>query len=335
MKKLGKYFLVLWLCILCIPWGVHHFLGGGQKESSAPQEEGQQAGVDEGVTVKVYRTQSGQTVEMKLNDYLAAVVAAEMPASFEMEALKAQAVAARSYTVNRMNENSKNESLYQEHQGADVCDDYNHCKAFLSEEQLKDALGGSYAATMEKIRQAVGDTDGQVVTYDGEAICAVFHSTSAGQTESAQDVWGSDVPYLQSVESPGEEQAPGYETTTSFSVEEFKSRLTLAGTGITFEGQPKDYISHITRSQAGGVEDITICGVTVDGMKMREIFNLRSAHFDITVEGDQMNFRVKGYGHGVGMSQYGANYMAKQGKSYEEILTWYYTGTKIETMKTT
>ncbi|MGI6031548.1 MAG: stage II sporulation protein D [Eubacteriales bacterium] len=331
MKRILALLLGLWLCMAVVPALLAHPADPGQP--SEQQSPNVQTLADQKVMVQVYRTGTQKVEEMDLHQYLIGVLAGEMPASFEMEALKAQAVAARSYTANRMQENTQNEKIYESHQGAPLCDDPSHCKAYLDRQQREAAFGDNAQQWQQRLTQAVEETDGQVAVYAGEAICAVFHSTSAGRTENAADVWGSDVPYLQSVESQGEESSPRYESRQEYSAEEFRNLLSQAREGMTFPQDPASYLGEVTRSEAGGVEQMTVCGETFTGLELREIFGLRSTHFTLTWQEDCFRFDVLGYGHGVGMSQYGANYMASQGKTYEEIIKWYYTGVELAPMQ--
>lgn len=249
-----------------------------------------------------------------------------MPASFEPEALKAQAVAARTYLQSRMNAYDE-ASPPQEHKGADICTDSSHCKAWISEEKRRTLWGDEADANWAKIDKAVSETEGEVVLYNGNIISAVFHSTSSGRTESSKDVWGGERPYLVSVESPGEEVAPNFKTEKSISLNDFK-QIVFA----ELEGASEDFspVGEIARSDAGGIITAEIYGVKISGTRLRNLFDLKSANITISITENDVHFAVKGYGHGVGMSQYGANAMAKNGKNYVEILTHYYSGTTVE-----
>lgn len=263
-------------------------------------------------------TDSGRVQPMKLDEYLTGVVLSEMPAEFEQEALKAQAAVARTYTCKRMN-NAK-------HDAAAVCTDSACCQGYRSPESYLEA-GGTEEA-IEKVRQAVAQTDSMVLTYDGELIDATYFSCSGGTTEDAVAVWGQDVPYLQSVESPGEEDAPRYEESVSFTAEEFS-----AMTGCTSSEDPENWFGEVVYTDGGGVDTIQICGEEFTGVELRQLLGLRSTAFTISVDGDCINIETRGFGHRVGMSQYGAQAMAQSGSSWKEILAHYYQGTKIECMQ--
>lgn len=267
--------------------------------------------------ISVYFNEENQVRKMDIDEYLCGVVAAEMPAEFEEEALKAQAVAARSYAYYRK------ENPSPDHPEAAVCTNFAHCKAYKSPEMQKVSWGDDTKKYSEKISRAVYSTSGKIITYEGDVAMAVFHSQSgSGRTENSKDVWGGDVPYLVSVESHGEENAPNFYSTQTFSLEELRRNLNVKISGAEDIGTP-------ILSEGGSVKSITIGGVEFSGRDIRSIFNLRSSCFKITVNNNTATFEVMGYGHGVGMSQYGANAMAKEGYSYIDILKHYYTGTQL------
>lgn len=276
-------------------------------------------------TIKLYIKSEDRVAEVSMSQYLKEVVAAEMPAEFEPEALKAQATAARTYLVNRIK--AGNEQAKKDHKGADICSDSTHCKAWISEEERKKIWGAEKAdAYWQKISDAVESTAGVLITYNEQPISAVFHSTSSGFTENASDVWGGDVPYLVSVQSKGEEESPRYHSELTLTTEEFKKTVSENIEGVNWE---KELIGNITRSEAGGIKTISIGGVEVKGTKFRTMFGLRSTNVQISVDGENVNMNVTGFGHGVGMSQYGANYLASQGMNYVDILKYYYTGVSV------
>lgn len=276
--------------------------------------------------ITLYIKEEDRVAETTKGQYLREVVAAEMPAAFEEEALKAQAVAARTYLKSRMNAYAASEPP-QEHKGADICTDYAHCKAWISESKRRDLWGEDADANWSKIDSSVSETAEEVVLYDGEVISAVFHSTSSGMTESSKDVWGGERAYLISVESPGEENAPNFHTQKTVSLDEFRSTILQNIEGSSEKAEP---VGEIKRSKAGGIITATLYGAEISGTKLRNLFELKSANINITMSENDVLFDVKGYGHGVGMSQYGANAMAKNGSTYTEILTHYYQGTTVE-----
>ena len=260
-------------------------------------------------------SEESQTIEMELCDYLTGVVLAEMPVSFEDEALKAQSVVARTYIIRASKGASK-------HDSAVVCMDSACCQGYLAPDTF--LIKGGNERDVQRIRELIAETAGEVLTYEGELIEATYFSCSGGVTEDAVAVWGADVPYLQSVESPGEEHAAHYTDTVTFSAEEFASRL-----GISLTGRPSGWFSNITYTEGGGVASIKIGTESFSGTQLRRLLGLRSTAFEIATEDDSISVTTRGYGHRVGMSQYGANAMAASGSAYGEILTYYYQGTQL------
>lgn len=279
-------------------------------------------GWDESQTIRVL--QSDGTVEtMTLADYLWGVVAAEMPASFQTEALKAQTVAARTYCFyQRAGSGDK-------HPGADVCTDYTCCQAFLTREQAAVGWGENARRYTDKVAQAVADTDGLLCLYNGQPIDAVFFSSSAGRTLDAAQVWGNDVPYLTAVDSPEGEEVPGWHTQVTLSLAECAAKLREKYPEIVLPDDPAAWFSDLTADENGAVASVKVGDITLTGTQARSVFGLRSTHFTVEVQDGTVIFRVLGYGHGVGMSQYGANALAEEGKTFDEILKWYYTGVTV------
>lgn len=270
----------------------------------------------------------GVVVEMDLGTYLVGVVRAEMPASFEVEALKAQAVAARTYTLYKM-ENGGSEN----HPGVDTCTDINCCKAYMDSAESAALWGDAAAEYEEKIRAAVIATDGECVLYEGQPVLAVFHSSSAGMTMNAQDVWSSAVPYLVSVSSPETgETVPNFYSSATFTTSALRSLLLTALPEAKLTGSASNWFTNMRQQSNGTVTALQVGGVEVSGNRLRSILGLRSACFTLSFEGDSVSFSVVGYGHGVGMSQYGANVLAAGGMDYREILQWYYTDTTVGIM---
>ena len=287
--------------------------GAVQEETKTEQTAG-----DAGVTLRVL--EDGTVKDMTLEKYLQGVVRGEMPASFEMEALKAQAAAERTYVYYQLAAGRK-----EAHPDADVCTDPGCCSAWLSEEAAREKWGEDFDGWESRIEEAVAATDGQTALYDGQPILAVFHSSSAGKTAEAGDVWSGDVPYLRSVDSPeGEETVPNYYSAAEFTAAEAKTLLAQAHPELTFSGGPDKWFGEAERDESGRVSTVEVCGAPLRGVEVRRIFSLRSACFTIDAAAERVTFRVTGYGHGVGMSQYGANELARQGKTWQEILMWYY-----------
>lgn len=261
----------------------------------------------------------GGAVTMDMQEYLVGVVAAEMPASFQEEALKAQAVAARTYAMYC--------ALGQKHGDAQVCTDYTCCQAWQSEEALRQKWGGNYDACSQKIRAAVEATAGQYLSYEGQPVFAAFHSSSAGATEDCGQVWNPS-PYLVSVSSPETaEDVPNFVSTVDCTPLDFRDTLLYAHPEADFTGEESGWIGEISLDGSGRVASAVLGGVSMKGTELRQLFGLRSTAFCLEYTGESFRFTVTGYGHGVGMSQYGANVMAREGGTYTGILAHYYPGT--------
>lgn len=327
MKKILAFTVLLVLVVVII---IPTLIVGGihQTEPSLARQDKVSKGED--VFIRVYMHEQGKIVEMNLEDYIVGVVAAEMPAEFELEALKSQAVAARTYAVKNMLIFGGSGLATQP--GADVSTDYKQSQAWFSEEKLKERWGANYERYWARISRAVGETRGLVVTYNGELINAVFHSTSGERTASAKEVWGFDYPYLISVPCPWDQKSPRYHDRKEFALSDIEQRLgaetqvvaaVQSGTGVT---------QIIDTTGSGRVDQIRIGSKVLSGLTVREKLDLRSTNFNVEVRDAKMIFTTTGYGHGVGLCQYGANGMAKAGQDYRQILTTYYTGVAIKSI---
>lgn len=259
--------------------------------------------------------------EMTVHDYLIKVVAAEMPVSFEPEALKAQAVAARTYLQRAL--------ASPKHDNADICASSDCCQAYSTEKKLREKWGEDYERYLEKITAAVEDTDGEYLSYEGKAALAAFHSSSAGVTENSGAIW-NELPYLVSVSSPETaENVPNYISKLTLKDIDFRDTILYLKPEADMTGEAASWVSDIKRNDSGRVEKAVIGGVEFTGAELRKLFSLRSTAFELSHSDGQFTFTVTGYGHGVGMSQYGANAMAKNGSDYREILSHYYPGTTL------
>ena len=265
---------------------------------------------------------AGDVATMPLEEYLVGVVAAEMPASYELEALKAQAVAARTYTVYKANHGG-----CSAHAGADICTDSKHCQAYLSAEKMSTRWGDRTQEHLEKIIQAVQQTRGEMIYYEGEQIQVFYHASSGGLTENSENVYSQALPYLVSVPSTGEESSSHYYGNVTVSIDEFKKRMQRFSANISFKNKP--LIGEITRFESGRVSSIQIGSETFTGREVRGVFGLNSANFTVDVS-DSVTFTTVGFGHGVGLSQTGANAMAKEGADYITILTHYFSGVSVK-----
>ncbi len=279
---------------------------------------------DGGHTIRVLLDE-GQVEEMTMADYLWRVTAAEMPASFEPEALRVQAVCARTYSVWKLNAGSHRED------GADICADSSCCQAYTSPEDAAARWGDAAETYTARLAAAVADTDGQIITYDGAPIQAVFFSSASGSTEDASAVWGRALPYLVAVNSPEGDEVPNYHSTVTLTADEVRSLAEDAGIGADLSGEPSGWFSGVERTASGRVAVLRLGGASLTGGAARSLFSLRSAAFDVTEADGVFTFSVTGYGHGVGLSQYGTNAMAKSGSGWQEIVRHYYTGAEIQT----
>lgn len=270
-------------------------------------------------TVTVLR--GGETLTMTMQDYIVGVTAGEMPASFHPEALKAQTVAARSYALYC--------AAMHKHGEAQVCTDPGCCQAWCSDEQLREKWGDRYEEYQAKLRAAADATEGQYLAYEGEAVFAAFHSSSAGCTEDCGAIW-EPTPYLTSVSSPETAaDVPGYVSTVYCAAIDFRDTVLSAYPTADFSGEESAWISAVENDAAGRVAGAVLGGVFVPGDRLRTLFSLRSTAFTLAYEEGQFVFTVTGYGHGVGMSQYGAEVMARSGESCPAILAHYYPGTEL------
>lgn len=276
-------------------------------------------------TIKLLHTKTQEIEEIKLDEYLYGVVSAEMPASFEKEALKAQAVVARTYTIYKIENNEG------KHGEANICDDSSCCQAWISkEDRFAKWEESSREANWNKIVEAVESTKGKYITYEGKPINAFFHSNSGGKTETTLNVWGgSGYPYLQSVSTSGEDAYTQYKSEVTLTKEEFINKIKEKYSDFEIDFNDEKCISILEYTEGNRVKKIRIGNKEFSGVEIRTLIGLKSANFNIEIKGDNIYFSVLGYGHGVGMSQTGADSMAKAGKNYEEIIKHFYTGVEI------
>ena len=275
-------------------------------------------------TIKLLHHKTGEVEDIALDTYLFGVVSAEMPADYELEALKAQAVVARTYTIYKI-ENKK-------HENADICDDSTCCQAWVSkEERLARWEEDKKESNWKKIEQCVNETKGKIITYENKPINAFFHANSGGKTELPVNVWGgSGFPYLQVVETSGEEGYNQYASEAEFSQDEVIEKLKSKYENIQIDFGKDDDIKILEYTNGNRVKTVKFGNHEISGVEARTIFGLKSTNFEITKQENKIKFTVKGYGHGVGMSQTGADSLAKQGKNYEEIIHHFYSNVEIK-----
>lgn len=298
---------------------------GENKEQEITQNEQLNNENKQYQTIRLLHTKTNQIEEIELDEYLYGVVAAEMPASFQKEALKAQAVVARTYTIYKIQNNQS------KHEGADICDDSTCCQAWITKEdrlsRWEEALRES---NWNKIVEAVNSTKGKIITYEGQPINAFFHSNSGGKTETTINVWGGDnYPYLQAVTTAGEEDYTQYQSEVTLTKQTFIDKMREKHADFEIDFEKEDCIQILEYTDGDRVKKIKIGNIEISGVEVRTILGLKSANFTIERKQDTIKFSVKGYGHGVGMSQTGADSMAKQGSNYEEIIKHFYTGVTI------
>jgi len=275
-------------------------------------------------TVKLLHSETGEVEELELDEYLYGVVSAEMPASYEQEALNAQAIVARTYTAYKMFKGSK-------HANADICDDSTCCQAWISKENRFAKWNEvDRESNWNKITTAVDSTIGKIITYNGEPINAFFHSNSGGNTEIVSNVWGgTDYPYLQSVQTSGEEKYTQYSSIVTLTKEELLQKLQESYPEVQIDYTSENAIQILEYTDSGRVKTVQFGNINISGVEARTILGLKSAKFSIEI-GENITFNVTGYGHGVGLSQTGADAMAKTGANAEQIINHYYTDIKIE-----
>lgn len=332
MKKISLYILIMILLIIVLPLIIVRIYIDVEEPSEA-EIKTQSQNQSQSITINVYMEDQKKIVKMPLEEYLLGVVAAEMPASFELEALKAQAVAARTYAMGRAT------GLYgspDAHEGADVCTNPGHCQAWISKATAMRRWGLlSSFKNWNKISKAVNSTKGQIIKYNDVLINPLFHSNSGGHTENSEDVWdGTAEPYLRGVESPGEETFSQYKNEVVLNQEEMIKTLKEYNSKIAFDS--RDILSDIKivrYSEGNRVMQMEIGGITIKGTDFRKLFQLKSTNFKLKkLPGSKIAVTTFGYGHGVGMSQCGANYLAKKAKGYKDILKYYYKDVDIVEM---
>lgn len=275
-------------------------------------------------TITLLHTSTGETEQVKIDDYLCNVVSAEMPADYEIQALQAQAIVARTYTIYKI--------LNKKHENADICDSSTCCQAWISkEDRLARWEEQKREANWQKISEAVNNTAGKIITYNNQPINAFFHSNSGGITEIPVNVWGgTGYPYLQSVETSGEDGYKQYQSEVEFTQEELIKKLKTKYADISIDFSNNEDIKIIDYTESTRVKTVKFGNHQLSGVETRTILGLKSTNFEITKNGDKIKFSVKGYGHGVGMSQTGADSMAKQGNNAEDIIKHFYTGVEIK-----
>lgn len=339
MKKILIYFIGFILICFILPIICTQTLEVENEELITKEKEKQEIIVDKNEeisseipydykeynTIKLLHIETGQVEQLHLDEYLLGVVSAEMPASYEIEALKAQATVARTYTIYQIKNNGT------KHEGANICDSYACCQAWISkDERLSKWEENERAINWQKIMQAVNETAGEIITYEGQPINAFFHSNSGGITESSVNIWGGvEYPYLKSVETSGEEGYSQYNSEAIFSKEELINKIKEKYSDIQVDWNDQNAIQIQEYTDSGRVRTIKFGNISIAGTEARTILGLKSTNFIISYQDEKIIFTVKGYGHGVGMSQTGADSLAKQGSTYVKIIKHFYTGVEL------
>ncbi len=317
MKKIFGFTVFIAIAMLLLPLSA---LTGGEIKPTAAivnNNEDKALNITEPESFKI-KTGDG-IIELNPDDYIFGVVAAEMPALYNEEALKAQAVAAYTFACVRKGENGGEDY--------DITDDFNKDQSFITETAAREKWGENADEYAAKIRNAVNEVLGEVITYNGAPITAVYHAVSSGITEDCKNVWGSERPYLKAVSSDGDKLAKNYISEAEFTAEELTESLKSE---VEIKGDPSAVLGEIIRTDSYTVKSVEICNTKVGGFTLQNLLGLKSASFDLKYQDEKFIFTVYGSGHGVGMSQNGANFMANEGSSYKEILMHYYTDCKIE-----
>lgn len=276
---------------------------------------------------KILDSTTHEIMEVSARDYVIGSVCAEIPAIFEVETIKAQAIISYTYAI-RLKDIQKDTSNSELH-GADFSNDSTKYQAYFTNEQIKQYYGSNYDEYYKKISTAVDEVLGNVIVYNNELIIPIFHSISSGKTEDAKTIWGYSVPYLTSVDSSKDINATDFEDTKIFTPTDIKSKFSTVYPDITFSSDCTSWISIQSTSEVGTVTSIAVGSVSISGQEFRNVLGLRSSNFDVSYNGDTFTIITKGYGHGVGLSQYGANQLALEGYSYMDILKYYYKGVEI------
>ena len=307
------------------------------KEEISSEENEEKQKVEQAISIytpeykcesfNIYDITEKKIINVSAIDYIIGAVASEMPPLFHEEALKAQAVACHTLAVKQKNDHMKNpdKNLW----GGDFSADPSNKKGFVTNEKMKEMYGYKYDIYYSKIEKACKEVQNKIIISENKPIAAVYHSASNGFTENAENVWEYGESYLVSVESKGDILSPNYESNVEFTENQVKEILNGAYPDIIFSNDAENWFKNEKRSNAGYVLEVNVGDKVLKGKEIRNLFYLRSSDFDIKYENEKFLFTVRGYGHGVGLSQYGADYMARQGASYEEILKHYYQGIDI------
>lgn len=332
MRKFTSFLIFLVLLILIIPCFA---LFGGKIRDNPPvppkSSKLDEADLETNNFYIIKDAKSGEIFKLSPSDYIKGVVAAEMPIDFHSEALKAQAVAAHTYALLQIANELENPT--PELDGAYLSTDYEKFQAYVSVDELRSKWGDNYDLNYKKLSEAVDAVIDEVITFNDAPIAAAFHSVSGGITESAKNVWGNEISYLAPVKSDGDELSPSFESSVTLTEKEVSHALLQSFPEIKFSKDRGKWFEILKKTDSGTISEIKVGSISTTGIKIREILKLKSANFTVEYENPDFTFKTFGYGHGVGMSQYGADYMARQGATAKEILLHYYSGVTIDKIK--
>ena len=295
---------------------------GEEEDKPDRQEEAGETGGSPTV-FSIQDQETGEVMEVTALDFITGAIGAEMPPTFHMEALKAQGLAAYTYALACKLQNPQGEL------GADFVADPSSFLGYVTKEEMEEMYGDQFEEYYGKIRQAAQAVEGQVIVYQEEPIVAAWHAISSGATEDAANVWSGGTAYLAPVDSSFDQLAPEYSTEVTFTSQEVEERVARAYPQVTLPQEKEEWFSILSRTPSGNVQEILVGDHLLTGVQVRALFDLRSANFGVAYTQEEFHFDVAGYGHDVGMSQYGADYLARQGMTYEEIIQYYYTGVEI------
>lgn len=326
IKKLIIYFIILMFFIFCIKdIFLQKVIETNADDEILFQTEYKEFDYGDYKTIKLLHTSNNEIEELPLDIYLYGVVSSEMPASFEIEALRAQAIVARTYTIYKIMMGSKHQEL-----NADICDSSLCCQAWISKEnRLARWEEDKRKEYWNKIEEAVNSTIGKVILYNGQPINAFFHSNSGGSTEVSENVWGGKYDYLQSVETSGEDAYTSYASEIVISKDDLIVKMREKYSNFEIDFSKNDCIKILENTESGRVKKIKIGNLETSGVEARTIFGLKSAKFTIEIDENNVKFSVLGYGHGVGLSQCGSDSLAKKGYNYNQIIKHYYKDIEI------
>lgn len=304
----------------------------GQTQSGAQDSQTPDIGITKkDMKFKVLDSTSGTVESYSAKEFAIGAIAAEMPPSFHIEALKAQGLAALTYATRLKLQNQ--ETKPGDLKGADFAIGDGSFTGFMTKEQMQERYGDNFKTYYDKIEQAAEEICDKLILYDSWPIVAAYHAISGGKTEAAQNVWQSAIDYLVPVDSVGDELSPDYEKSVTMSADEVREKLTAGMDGLELSEDPSGWITVVSRTDSDTVNEVTVGNQSTTGKQVRSMLGLRSADFTVSYGENGFTFTTKGYGHSVGMSQYGADYLARQGNSYEDIIKHYYTGVQIATIQ--